>query len=328
MHGGIQKTLFKVQSRYVWIKMRRDVERFVKHCSECMIVKAPNYDLSSHINGLRVPKECFHTISIDFKVINPPAGPHRINNILVVMDLLSRFLFIFPMADPSASNVIRILKDFFNEYAKPRIIIHDNGKQFVSINFKDFLDRHDIRSMGTAKYHPQANPVERANGSISIALRFAMLDKQDNHATWIKTIDDIARGLNTRQHSAHQMTPYLVLYGKDPPDPYARVKPVGGQLHQEIMKTAYDRSVKYHNVMKSNWNRKHQIRNFEVGDRVLIRYHTLSAAGYQWNAKLTAKWEVAEIIAKIGNNMYRVRDRNNIEKEISIEDIKAIYDVD
>ena len=65
----------------------------------------------------------------------------------------------------------------FARWGVPREIITDNGRQFVSREFKEFLAQLNIKHSRTALYHPQANgAVERFNWVIKEGLRVARVE--------------------------------------------------------------------------------------------------------------------------------------------------------
>jgi transposase InsO family protein len=56
-------------------------------------------------------------------------------------------------------------------------IVTDNGVQFTSVEFADFLHRHGIRYCRTALYSPQANAeAERLNRVLKEGIRAAMVE--------------------------------------------------------------------------------------------------------------------------------------------------------
>ncbi|KFD54723.1 hypothetical protein M513_04423, partial [Trichuris suis] len=70
----------------------------------------------------------------------------------------------------TTKDVIQFLKEIFNREGLPREIVSENGVQFISNEFKQFLNDHAIRHCRTSLYYPQANgEVERFNRVLKIA---------------------------------------------------------------------------------------------------------------------------------------------------------------
>lgn len=114
---------------------------------------------------------------------NKPKRPHhhwhtdiayiKIRNVfyflIMVLDGYSRFLLDWDlMSDMTGQSVemfIQRVKEKY-PYAKP-MLIHDNGSQFVSHDFKRLVTKLEIQSVSTRRNHPETNgKAERWNGSV------------------------------------------------------------------------------------------------------------------------------------------------------------------
>ncbi|XP_062506256.1 uncharacterized protein K02A2.6-like [Corticium candelabrum] len=84
--------------------------------------------------------------------------------ITVVHDMHSKWPEIQTSKDVTTETVITFLRTLFVRWGVPRQIITDNGPQFTSYRFQEFLKQHNIKHMRTSFYHPQGNGgVERFN---------------------------------------------------------------------------------------------------------------------------------------------------------------------
>ena len=62
--------------------------------------------------------------------------------------------------------------EWLSRYSRPRIVVHDNGGEFVGYEFQELLDIYEILSVPTTVKTPRANnPVERLHLSIGDMLR-------------------------------------------------------------------------------------------------------------------------------------------------------------
>lgn len=52
-------------------------------------------------------------------------------------------------------DVLDVLQDWIRTNGKPRKVMHDNGKQFVSISFRQYLKENDIRDKPIPAAYPQ-----------------------------------------------------------------------------------------------------------------------------------------------------------------------------
>lgn len=89
--------------------------------------------------------------------------------LIMMLDGYSRYLLdwelMTDMLSGSVENFVQRVKDKY-PHAKPKLI-HDNGSQFVSHDFKRLLQRLEIQQIFTRRNHPQTNgKIERMNGSV------------------------------------------------------------------------------------------------------------------------------------------------------------------
>jgi transposase InsO family protein len=89
--------------------------------------------------------------------------------LIMVLDGYSRYLLdwelMTDMLGSSVEDFIQRVKDKY-PFAKP-MLIHDNGSQFISNDFKKLVTRLDIQQVFTRRNHPQTNgKIERMNGTV------------------------------------------------------------------------------------------------------------------------------------------------------------------
>ena len=122
-------------------------------------------------------------------------------------------MFLKAMKKTSAGNVIKFLiQEVFHTFGTPEVIHSDNGKQFVSAEFKKMIEDYRITHMRTAIYSPQSNASERVNQQVLSTIR-AYLEK--DRRDWDKFLSEIECALRSSVHIATGMSPYFVLFGQN-----------------------------------------------------------------------------------------------------------------
>jgi len=120
------------------------------------------------------------------------------------------------MTEQDAQIVIQKAREAYPN-TKPRIIT-DNGAQYTSQDFKEFISLCEMTHVKTAPYYPQSNgKIERFHGSIkNEAIRpFSPIDLEDAERIIGKYIHDYN---NVRLHSAiGYIPPILKLEGRESP---------------------------------------------------------------------------------------------------------------
>ena len=74
-----------------------------------------------------------------------------------MVDQFSGFPMVQKLPFILSSAVMHAVAFYFNLFGNPRMIIHDQGKQLTSWEFKEFLKNRGIKTIHTSAYNPQAN---------------------------------------------------------------------------------------------------------------------------------------------------------------------------
>nr|XP_054759312.1 uncharacterized protein K02A2.6-like [Lytechinus pictus] len=77
--------------------------------------------------------------------------------LLVVHDLHSKWPEIAATSSVTTTSVISILEKMFTKWGLPESITTDNGPQFTSEQFEEFLAVNGIQHRLTTRYNPQSN---------------------------------------------------------------------------------------------------------------------------------------------------------------------------
>lgn len=242
--------------------------------------------------------------------------------ILIVLDQLSKFVWLKPLRKATASAIVTYLEsEIFHMVGARETLLTDNKVQFVSKEFKSLLGRYGIRAINTGTHAPQANASERVNRSILAAIR-VYLETDQTH--WDTNISSIASALRNSVHATTEQTPYFTVYGQH------MVQHAGAYPILKNLKTIAigDIEVTPPSEMRNEWNTKvreklqeAQIRNartynkrarevtFKPGQEVFRRNIQQSDATKNFNAKLAKQWIPSRVLRRKGANLYELEDR-------------------
>lgn len=195
-HGGHLKTLHRVKEMYYWPGMRKEIAEYVNECETCRATKPTNKCQLSPMGKYRDPERPWKMIAIDF--MGPfPLSKRGHRQLLVVIDLFSKFVLLKPLRKASAEATAEFLEsEVFLKYGVPCVLISDNGPQLTSTLFADFLTKYQVKHWKTASYHPQANATEAANKTIVNALR-AYIKHDQSQRDWDVHLPKINCALNS-----------------------------------------------------------------------------------------------------------------------------------
>ena len=82
---------------------------------------------------------------------------------LVVMDAYSKWLEVHRMKSITSTATIEQLREMFATHGLPVTVVSDNGSNFTSSEFQEFMKKNGIKHIKVAPYHPASNGLaERA----------------------------------------------------------------------------------------------------------------------------------------------------------------------
>lgn len=317
-HPGAEETLRAIREHFRWPGMKRDVEEHVRLCHLCACVKKD----TSRKPGLRPhqPTEPWRTISVD--LMGPyPITARRKRYILVVTDLFSRWVEAFALVSSEAPFLVQKVEDeVFSRWGYPEHVLCDNGPQFTSREWAAACERWQADLWTTPIYHPRANPTERRNQGIKIGLKLHLEGKR--HSGWDLHLPEILFSLRYRRNAATGVSPAWLLFGqniklpgawqlqaRDPPAPL---------LKQRICQAA-EKQKKYQQRYAED---SCEHREFQQGDPVYIKHHSLSSAANRVHAGFDPSWEGPyQVLRRAGDTVYIV-DRAGVEVKLHLSEMK------
>lgn len=257
-HPGITVMKRRLRAKVWWPKMDQQIEQFVKKCKGCTLVGAPA--APEPIKRTELPSKPWQHIAIDF--CGPlPSGHH----LFVIVDYYSRFVEVEIMTKIDSFKAIERLKIIFARFGFPLSITADNGRQFVSQEFKQYCDTNNITLNSTIPYWPQQNgEVERQNRSLLKRLAISQEMKRD----WIQDLNEYLLMYRATPHSTTLKTPSELLFGWNIRDKLPSVyqpKEIDEELQDR------DKETKEKGKRYADMKRHAKISDIKVGDKVLLK---------------------------------------------------------
>lgn len=196
-HPGIVAMKSRLRTKVWWPHIDKDAELIVKQCKGCTLVGLPNHPVP--MKRRELPAAPWVDIAIDLM------GPLPNNDyLLVIIDYYSRYKEIKFTKLVTSVQIIKLLKEIFSRLGYPSSITADNGRQFVSEHFKEYLQQCNIKLFNTIPYWPQQNgEVERQNRDILKRLKIGHMNKKDLR----ECVYDYLMMYNSTPHSVTGKTP-------------------------------------------------------------------------------------------------------------------------
>ena len=131
-------------------------------------------------------------------------GPDNDNNkyILVVCDTYTRKCWARALVDKTTARVLSKFKEIYSESGSFDRLMTETGTEFVSGQFKTFLNKNQI---GFNRGNPHAPHVERLNRTLQSKLFRYMAENETRR--WVDVLDDVVHAYNNRYHRIIRMSP-------------------------------------------------------------------------------------------------------------------------
>ncbi|XP_061187091.1 uncharacterized protein K02A2.6-like [Saccostrea echinata] len=133
-----------------------------------------------------------------------PSGEY----LLVVIDYFSRFQEIAIMKKITSEKIILQLDSMFARHGLPCTMRSVNRPQFVSEEFKGYLDLNGIKHIRTTPYWPQGNgEVERQSRTLLKAIKAANAEGKD----WRQELPEFLLAYRATPHSTTGKSPFITV---------------------------------------------------------------------------------------------------------------------
>ena len=132
--------------------------------------------------------------------------------VLSVMDIFSRYLWLFPLSNKNSKDVTHIVKHLYLREGAPFILQSDNGREFMG-KLNCFCKKMGIKRIRGRPYHPQSQgKIEASHKTWRRKLMFDILHFKNK--IWVNELTKYAYLRNTEYHEAIRATPFEVYHGR------------------------------------------------------------------------------------------------------------------
>ena len=212
-HFAVEKTLRRIRQCFWWPHMRQDVEKKLAWYLPCAARTTAGRKMIGGLVSFKVGTR-FHMVSADILGPVTMANETRAKHILVMTDLLTKYVVSVPLKGTEAPDVAKeIVENWILRFGVPAVLHTDQGKNFGSELMLEVSRLLKIDKTRTSPYHPQGNgQVERHNRVIADVISKYCAD---NPRTWDKLLPYLSFIYNTTIHRTTQATPYSLVYGQE-----------------------------------------------------------------------------------------------------------------
>ncbi|GKE60403.1 reverse transcriptase domain-containing protein [Tanacetum coccineum] len=189
--------------------MHRDARNVTQKCDSCQV----------HAPILRRPKTLMTSIMAPWPfyqwgmdILGPlPQASRKLKFVIVAIDYFTKWIEAKPLARITGKDVKKFMWDnIVCRFGLPRVIVTDNGTQFVNDPFKGWCESLNIKQMNTAVAHPQANSlVKRANKSLMEGIKARI---RRERAGWVDELPNVLWAHRTSLKQSNDEMPFSLTY--------------------------------------------------------------------------------------------------------------------
>ena len=281
-HPGIVCMKRRLRTKVWWTGVDKDVEKFVATCHPCQMLGKPQSP--EPMKPTELPAGPWQSISAD--LMSLPSG----DCLFVVVDYYSRYFEVDVLRTTTADKIVRSLMKMFLTHGLPLSITTDNGPQFLSSVFQDFLVNQGIEHRRVTPLWPQANgEVERQNRSLLKRVRIAQIEKKD----WREELETFLFMYRTTPHSTTGVSPSELMFKRK-----LRTRlPAIEEFQENLEVTDRDKERKGKGKIYTDDKRNACENDIKAGDKVLLKRKRKDKLTPTFHA------EPFRVVSKTGNSV-------------------------
>jgi len=277
-HLGFTKTKHRIESRYYWKSMDRDIKSYVKSCDKCQRRKVPKRKPYGLMQKMKFPRGVFQKIQID--VMGPLGRSARSKKyVITAIDYLSKWMESRAVAEATAETLASFfIEQIICRHGVPKEVNTDRGSIFTCEMTDQITKKLGVNHLHSTAFHPESQGlVEKRHSTLNSCITMYVETNQKN---WDLFLPHITFALNTSIQKTTQFTPFFLVYGREammpleaglvPDSEFPSVEEMIDHIQQARLlaglriEEAQDKYAEYH-------NKKRMEISFEIGDKVLVR---------------------------------------------------------
>ena len=177
-HSGIVKCKQRARDVMWWPGMNAQIEEMVNKCEACLQYrsKPPKEPMTI----APIPKLPWSKVGADLFQLGR-------NNFLVLVDYYSNYFELEPLQETTSSEVINKIRANISRHGIMTTMMTDNGPQFTSKEFKEFVKSYEIDHITSSPHHQQANGL--AENAVKTAKRTILKCRQTGDDIYLALLE-------------------------------------------------------------------------------------------------------------------------------------------
>ena len=326
-HRSDKSTYQRMELKYWWRGMYRDIEKWTSQCDICQERKHPTHPIRMEMKSIAISRP-MEMIGMD--ITGPlPVTERGYKYLLTYVDYFTKWAGATPLKEITAEAVASA---FYNNiitiHGAPEKLMSDRGAQFMSQVIQDVNRLHNIKKVSTTAYHPQTDGLtEKWNASL---LNMLSCYCSENQSDWDLYVCTAVMAYNMTPHSTTKYTPFFMMHGREArspfevshelfyPDERYQVEEFKTELSKRLLK-AYKSAAS--NIQKAQlsqsnqYNKKVNNIQLKVGDKVLLFTPTLGEGRTRKLARhFTGPYTITQLLSSENVQIKSDSNENDVQR--------------
>ena len=214
-HLGRNKVQEKARRRVYWPRMNKDIEEYIGRCNVCQMHAFQRRKQQMALEPIIDQATDFLDL-VGVDAIGPLPTTFRGNRFaLVLIDYFTKWAEATAVKSITAEATIKFFRHVFSHIGAPRRLLSDNGSNFVAEDTEKYLEEQGVTHIKATPYHPETNGLcERLNKTLKHSLSKLLHDRPKSE--WDLLLSDAVWHYNTSKQETTKMSPYYLVYKKEP----------------------------------------------------------------------------------------------------------------
>jgi len=333
-HMGMNKTFLLVTRHYIWRRIAKEIDEYVKTCDMCQSNKSSNHLKNGLLQPIDIPAKKWQTMTMDL-ITHLPKTKKGNDAIVVMVDKLTktvRFAACKTAIDaPGLAKIV--MREWVRVHGVPNEIISDRDARFTARFWKALWKELGTKlSMSTA-YHPQSDgQTERANRTLEEMLRAYVNYKQDD---WDEHLLAAEIATNNATQASTGYSPFFLANGTHMNLPITNNMSSNNPTAEEAlidMNAALERArtnlTAAQERQKKAADERRRDERFEQGDKVWLSTENLQV-GERARKLVARRIGPYTVKRKIGDNAYELdlpRELSRLHPVFHVSKLERYHD--
>ncbi|XP_064424235.1 gypsy retrotransposon integrase-like protein 1 isoform X2 [Latimeria chalumnae] len=209
-HLGQKKTVHRIQSRYYWLGIVKDVVDWIKMCEICQNAEHKK-NISRKIRPVKAETP-WDVLGID--LLGPFPETTRENTyILTISDYFTKWVEAIPIQKKDALSVARAISSVYYRFGAAKNIYSGQSWDFCDEVSRHLCERWNITHRVTSADYPQYTGLDdRTYELLKATIRNVVNEKQGD---WDDYLDSVLFEFRTSVNSATKYTPFYLMFNRE-----------------------------------------------------------------------------------------------------------------